>query len=36
MIAQLRRVVEQHTELSYDYDFPPQQRQRCFLPEVRG
>ena len=36
MIAQLRRAVEQHTELTYDYDFLPQQRQRCGLPGVRG
>jgi hypothetical protein len=36
MIAQLRRAVEQHAELTYDYDVLRQQRQRCALPGVRG
>ena len=36
MIAQLRRAVEQQTELTYDYGFLPQHRQRCALPRVRG
>ena len=36
MIAHLWRAVEQHTELTYDDDFLPQQRQLCALPEVRG
>jgi len=36
MIAYLWRAVEQHTELTYDHDFLPQQRQLCALPEVRG
>ena len=34
MSAQLRRAVEQHTELTYDDYFLP--RQRCALPGVRG
>ena len=36
MIAQLRRAVEQHTELTYYDDFLPLLRQRCALPGVRG
>jgi hypothetical protein len=36
MIAQLRRAVEQHTELTDDYESLPHQRQRCALPGVRG
>ena len=36
MIAQLWRALEQHTELTYEYDFLLQPRQRCALPEVRG
>jgi hypothetical protein len=36
MIAQLRRAVEQHIELTDDYESLPQHRQRCALPGVRG
>jgi hypothetical protein len=36
MIAELRRAVEQHTELTYDDDVLPQLWQWCALPEVRG
>ena len=36
MIAQLRCVVRQDTELAYDFDFVPLLRQRRALPGVRG
>jgi hypothetical protein len=35
LIAQLRRAVEQHAELTYDVDVLPRYRQRCGLPGVR-
>ena len=36
MIAQLRRALEQQTELTYYYNVLPQERQQCALPGVRG
>jgi len=36
MIAHLWRAVEQHTKLTYDDTFLPQQRQLCALPGIHG